>query len=139
MTNVWTDAFRMMALYVAVNALVMLVLGMLVVRARVTTKTPIGDGGNDTMMRAIRAHANNTENVPVPLLMMIVVNSLGASFWIIHLIGVPLTIGRICHAIGLSGNVGPSLLRLVGMTLTWVALIAGIAACGWLALTPAAS
>jgi uncharacterized membrane protein YecN with MAPEG domain len=139
MTNVWTDAFRMMALYVAANALIMLVLGMLVVRARVQTRTAIGDGGNATMIGAIRAHANNTENVPVPLLMMIVINSLGGPFWIIHAIGVPLTIGRIGQAIGLAGNVGPSLLRLVGMTLTWVALIVGIAACGWLSLAQASS
>src|ERR1700682_3691299 len=112
MMDVWSDAFRMMALYVAVNALIMLVLGMLVVRARLQTKTPIGDGGNVTMMRAIRAHANNTENVPLPLLMMMVINALGGSFWLIHAIGVPLTIGRLCHAVGLSGNAGPSLLRL---------------------------
>ncbi len=88
------------------------------------------------MMGAIRAHANNTENVPIPLLMMIVVNALGAPFWAIHAIGLPLTIGRILHAIGLSGNVGPSLLRLLGMTLTWTAFIVGIAACGWLVFVP---
>jgi uncharacterized membrane protein YecN with MAPEG domain len=135
----WTDAFRMMALYVAVNALIMLVLGMLVVRARFTTRTAIGDGANSTMIGAIRAHANNTENVPLPLLMMIVVNSLGAPFWVIHAIGVPLTLGRICHGIGLSRNVGPSYLRLVGMTLSWAAFIVGIAACGWLVFAPPAS
>src|SRR5690242_403165 len=105
LADLWTDAFRMMALYVAINALVMLLLGMLVTRARVNTKTAIGDGGNATMIGAIRTHANNTENVPLPLLMMIVVNSLGASFWVIHAIGLPLTIGRILHAIGLSRNV----------------------------------
>jgi uncharacterized membrane protein YecN with MAPEG domain len=139
MTEVWTDAFRMMALYVAVNALIMLVLGMLVVRARVKTKTAIGDGGDATMIGAIRAHANNTETVPVPLLMMLVVNTLGAPFWIIHAIGVPLTLGRVLHAIGLSRNVGPSLLRLLGMTLTWTAVIVGIAACGWFAFSPPAT
>src|SRR5437899_6816076 len=135
----WTDAFRMMALYVTLNAIIMLALGMLVVRARVKTKTPIGDGGDTTMIGAIRAHANNTEYAPLPLLMMVIVNSLGAPFWIIHAIGVPLTFGRIFHAVGLSRSVGPSLPRLIGMVLTWAAFIVGIAACGWFAFAPTAS
>ena len=137
--DLWTEPFRMTALYVAINGLIMLVLGMLVTRARVKTKTAIGDGGDATMIGAIRAHANNTENVPLPLLMMVVVNSLGAPFWIIHAIGAPLTIGRILHSVGLSRNVGPSYLRLVGMTLSWIAFIVGIAACGWLVFAPPAS
>ena len=137
--DLWTEPFRMTALYVAINGLIMLVLGMLVTRARVKTKTAIGDGGDATMIGAIRAHANNTENVPLPLLMMVVVNSLGAPFWIIHAIGAPLTIGRILHGVGLSRNVGPSYLRLVGMTLSWIAFIVGIAACGWLVFAPPAS
>ena|SRR5690348_4869082 len=139
LADLWTDAFRMMALYIAVNALIMLVLGMLVVRARANTKTAIGDGGNATMIGAIRAHANNTETVPLPLLMMLIVNSLGGSFWIIHAIGVPLTLGRILHGIGLSRNVGPSYLRLFGMVLTWAAFIVGIAACIWLVFAPPAN
>jgi uncharacterized membrane protein YecN with MAPEG domain len=139
MTLVWTDALRMTVLYIAVNATLMLLLGMLVTRARVSTGTPIGDGGNSSMVAAIRAHANNTENVALPLLMMATVNALGAPVWIIHAIGVPLTLGRVCHAVGLSRNVGPSLLRLIGMTLTWLAFIVAIAACGWLVFVPPAS
>jgi uncharacterized membrane protein YecN with MAPEG domain len=38
--------------YMALTALVMLVLGILVTRARVATQTEIGDGGNPAMATA---------------------------------------------------------------------------------------
>ena len=98
----FSDSARMTALYFALNALIMLVLGMLVVRQRVASKVEIGDGASAPLMRIIRAHANNTESVPLPLLMMLLVTLLGGPFWLVHAIGVPLTTGRLLHAIGLS-------------------------------------
>ena len=136
MLQVWADPFRMVAFYVAINAAIMLVLSMLVVRARFKTEVEIGDGGDPAMMGPLRAHANNTEYVPVPLLMLLIIYSLGGSFWLVHAVGLPLTIGRIVHGIGLSGNVGTSLLRFIGMILTWIAFIAGIVFCLWLTFFP---
>ncbi len=118
--------------YVALNALVMLVLSILVVRARVATQTEIGDGGNPTMAGPLRAHANNTEYVPMALLLMYaLVTPLGASIWLIHGIGVPLTIGRIVHAIGLTKSTGVGTMRFIGMILTWIAFIVGIVGVLW--------
>jgi uncharacterized protein len=118
--------------YTALNALIMLVLSMLVVRARVATQTEIGDGGKPTMAGPLRAHANNTEYVPMALLLMWgLATPLGASIWVIHGIGLPLTIGRILHAIGLTNSTGTSSLRFVGMILTWIAYIVGIVALFW--------
>ena len=136
MAGIWADPFRMAGAYVALNALIMLVLGMLVVRARVKTGTAIGDGGVAAMQGPLRAHANNTEYVPLPLLMMLVILYLGGSAGLIHAIGAPLTLGRVLHAIGLSRNVGPSTLRLIGMALTWIAFVAGIVGCLWLVFIP---
>src|SRR5580698_9678721 len=114
--------------YVAVNALIMLVLSMLVVRARVATQTNIGDGGIPEMAGPLRAHANNTEYVPMALILMwtLCLPSIGGSIWLIHGIGVSLTVGRILHAIALSRSIGPTPLRLAGMALTWIAYIIGI-------------
>jgi uncharacterized membrane protein YecN with MAPEG domain len=113
--------------YVAVNAFIMLVLSVLVVRARVKTNTLIGDAGKSEMTGPLRAHANNTEYVPMALLMMWgLTTPLGASIWLIHGIGVPLTLGRLLHAIGLSQNTGTSMPRFIGMVLTWTAYIVGI-------------
>lgn len=118
--------------YTALNALLMLVLSILVVRARVTTQTEIGDGGKPAMAGALRAHANNTEYVPMALLLMYALTTpLGASIWIIHGIGLPLTLGRILHAIGLTRSTGTSPLRFVGMVLTWIAYIVGIVGLFW--------
>lgn len=118
--------------YTALNALLMLVLSILVVRARVTTQTEIGDGGKPAMAGPLRAHANNTEYVPMALLLMWALTTpLGASIWIIHGIGLPLTLGRILHAIGLTRSTGTSPLRFVGMVLTWIAFIVGIVGLFW--------
>ena len=114
-------------LYTALNALIMLVLGILVVRARVTTQTEIGDGGKPAMAAPLRAHANNTEYTPMALLLMWALTTpIGASIWLIHGIGIPLTLGRLIHAIGLSRSTGTSTLRLLGIVLTWLAYIVGI-------------
>ena len=123
--------------YAALNALIMLVLSMRVVGARVRTATLIGDGGKPEMAAPLRAHANNAEYVPMALLLMWALASpLGRSIWLIHGMGIALTLGRVLHAIGLSRSTGPSSLRLAGMALTWIAFVAGIAGVLWFVLIP---
>jgi uncharacterized membrane protein YecN with MAPEG domain len=118
--------------YTALNAFIMLVLSILVVRARVVTQTEIGDGGKPAMAGPRRAHANNTEYVPMALLLMWgLTTPLGSSIWLIHGVGAPLTLGRILHAIGLTRSTGVSTLRFLGMILTWIAFIVGIAGLFW--------
>ena len=124
--------FPMLALYAAINALIMLVLGILVIRTRAKTRIEIGDGGNPNMMAAIRAHANNSEYVPLALLLMLILIPLRASAFVIHAIGGTLTLGRILHAIGLSRNAGTSLLRFLGVILTWLSYLIAIIAILWL-------
>jgi uncharacterized membrane protein YecN with MAPEG domain len=120
------DPYHLLALYAALNAFIMLVLGILVVRARVKTQTEIGDGGKPDMAAPLRAHGNNAEWVPMALLLMWAMAPLGGAGWMFHAVGVPLTLGRLVHGIALSRSTGPSMLRLIGMILTWVAYIAGI-------------
>ena len=123
--------------YAALNALILLVLSMRVVQARVRTQTPIGHGGRPEMAAPLRAHANSAEYVPTALILMWALASpLGRSIWVIHAMGVTLTIGRILHAIGLSGSTGPSPLRFAGMVLTWIAYVVGIAGVFWFVLLP---
>lgn len=127
MNLVFESGYYAFGFYAAINAFIMLVLGVLVVRARVATQTDIGDGGKPKMAGPLRAHANNTEYVPMALLLLWALASpLGGSIWLVHGVGVPLTVGRILHAIGLSRSTGPGLLRLLGIMLTWIAFIVGI-------------
>ena len=139
MSILWQSSLYAFGFYVALNALVMLVLGILVTRARVVTKTDIGDGGKPEMAAPLRAHGNNSEWTPMCLLLMWALASLPTgSIWLIHGVGVPLTLGRILHGVGMSGSTGPSPLRFVGMILTWIAYIVGIVGVLWLIFTPQA-
>ncbi len=134
---IFESSYYAFGFYAALNALIMLILGMLVTRARVKTQTDIGDAGKPEMAGPLRAHANNTEYVPMALLLMwaLTLPTFGAPIWVIHGIGAPLTIGRILHAIGLSRSTGPSVLRFIGMVLTWIAYVVGIVALFWLVFT----
>lgn len=125
-------------LYIGINVLIMLGLALNVSRTRLKTNTLIGDGaetGNDPMLRACRAHANNTEYVPIGLLVIVTLELLSAAVWFLHLLGIALTIGRICHAQGLLSTAGNSLARSGGTLLTWLTLLIGGVACIYLAFS----
>jgi uncharacterized membrane protein YecN with MAPEG domain len=49
--------------------------------------------------------------------------AVGAPAWMVHGVGATLFVGRVAHALGLLLQTGPSLGRVVGMLLTWVALL----------------
>lgn len=126
--------------YAGLNALILLVLSMRVVGARYRTNTAIGDGGKAAMLAPLRAHANAAEYVPVALILLWALASpLGRSIWLIHGVGATFTIGRILHAIGLSRSLGASPLRFLGMVLTWIAYVVGIAAVLWFVFAPQSS
>ena len=137
MSLLFESSYYAFAFYTALNALILVILGMLVTRARVRTQTDIGDGGKPEMAGPLRAHANNSEWTPLALLMMwaLTLPTFGAPIWVIHGIGAPLTIGRIVHAIGITRSIGPSALRFTGMVLTWIAYVVGIVATFWLIFT----
>lgn len=135
MSLIFESSYYAFGFYVAVNALIMLILSVLVVRARVATQTNIGDGGKPEMAAPLRAHGNNAEYVPTGLLLLLALISpigAGAPILLVHSVGATLTVGRIIHAIGLSRSTGTSLFRLVGMMLTWISFIIGIVGILWL-------
>jgi uncharacterized protein len=115
--------------YAGLNALIALVLAILVVRQRGKTKTNLGTGGHPAMERAIRAHGNFIEYVPLILLLMLLLELGGlAPLWI-HLMGIALTLGRVLHAWGLSTSPGESFGRAVGIGLTWLVLLVALTLC----------
>lgn len=120
---------QVFALYAALNALIILILSLLVTRARRRLKVQLGDGSNPDLLRAQRAHGNAVEYVPLVLILLLTLASLKASLIVIHVIGALLTFGRILHAIGLSRSSGVSIGRAAGILLTWIALLIAIVAC----------
>lgn len=116
-------------LYIGLNALITLVLAILVVRARIQTGTAIGDGGNEAMIRAQRAHGNNIEYVPITLLTIIAIELAGAETWLVHTLGAGLTIARLAHASGITLSSGRTIGRFAGTMLGWVVLLIGSLGC----------
>jgi uncharacterized membrane protein YecN with MAPEG domain len=125
---------KMTALYIVLNAAIMVALAANVIRMRYRTRTRFGDSSNPEMLRAIRAHGNNTEYVPIALILLFLAHSLGGGLPLIHAIGLPLTVGRVLHATGflLRGHetpTGHSYLRMAGTILTFFAILVGILGC----------
>ncbi len=127
---------KLTAFYVAINAAILLGLAANVIRMRWRTRTPILDAGKPEMIRAIRAHANAAETIPIALILLLIANALGAGELIIHAIGVPLTAGRLLHAAGLLTTTSTSFGRFAGTTLTALAILIGIVASLWLIFAP---
>jgi uncharacterized membrane protein YecN with MAPEG domain len=125
---------QVFALYAALNGLIILILSVLVTRARRRHKILLGDGANESMLRAQRAHGNAVEYVPIVLILLLTLASLQASMILIHVIGILLTFGRILHAIGLSRSSTVSIGRSGGILLTWLALLLAIVGCFFYAL-----
>ena len=81
----------------------------------------IGHGGNHDLKRAIRAHANFTENVPLGALLVALASNTTSPNWI-HGLCIALVVGRLLHAFGLSRNPGVSFGRFYGAGLTWAVM-----------------
>ncbi len=76
---------------------------MRVGRVRGQEKVSIGDGGNERVIRRMRAHSNFVENTAVVLILLALIElATGPSTWL-WAVGSLYLIGRILHAIGMDG------------------------------------
>lgn len=122
------------AFYAGLCGLILLALSVLVVRARVTTETIIGDAGKEAMIRATRAHANASEYVPISLILLGALVALETPVWLLHTLGASLVVARLLHAAGLHQTSGTSFGRFTGTILQWLVLLAGSALALYLSL-----
>jgi uncharacterized membrane protein YecN with MAPEG domain len=114
-------------LYLAVLALIYVVLGLQVSRLRRGNRVLFGDGDNRELRSAIRAHANFAEYVPIIVLMVALLEMSGMSALRVHLLMGALLIARLIHPLGM--YVGPRSLqfqicRVGGISLTLLVLVA---------------
>jgi len=123
------------ALYASLLAPLYLILTIRIVSMRFGARIALGDGGDKTLQKRIRAHGNFAEYVPYALVLLALAENLGAAHWVLHLSGAALLIGRHAHAIALSGEKQILKLRMAGMMLTFTALVVAATACLWGALT----
>jgi uncharacterized membrane protein YecN with MAPEG domain len=110
-------------LYAALAALILVALTFRVILLRNKFKVPVGDGGHIEVERAIRAHGNFIEYVPLALLLILLCELTGASARTVHGLGAALIVARLAHAWGLSANEGVSAGRGIGIILTIFVLI----------------
>ncbi|MDO9367941.1 MAG: MAPEG family protein [Sphingopyxis sp.] len=84
-------------------ALLNLWLTMRVGRVRGQEKVSIGDGGNERVIRRMRAHSNFVENTAFVLVLLALVElGVGSSIWL-WAVGALYLVGRILHALGMDG------------------------------------
>ena len=106
------------ASYAALLACFFVYLSFRTLRLRRKLRIPIGDAGNEQMLRALRVHANFAEYVPLCLLLMTLMEIQGAHPLWLHVLGSMLLVGRIIHAVGVSHVAENTRWRLWGMRLT---------------------
>ena len=107
-------------------AILLVVLSGRVIALRASTETLFGGGrGDDPLDLAIRVQANFVEYVPVAVLLLVVLEMSGTSDGWLHALGAGVLVGRILHAVGLSGSGGTSFGRLAGTLLTLLSLLGG--------------
>ena len=88
----------------AAAALVNFWLGMRTGKLRGVHKISVGDGGNEQLLRRMRAQSNFIEQVPLTLALVAAVELAGkGGQWLAPAAGV-FILGRIAHGIGMDGN-----------------------------------
>jgi len=113
-------------MYTSLLALLLIGLSYNVVRLRRQFQVGIGTGSVQPLERAVRAHANFCEYVPIALLLLVLIEIGGdAPGWALHVLGALLLFGRLAHAVGLSRSAGATRARVIGTVLTWSVLLVG--------------
>ncbi|CAM8633096.1 COG3788 Uncharacterized relative of glutathione S-transferase, MAPEG superfamily [Comamonadaceae bacterium] len=114
--------------FAACCALMQCLLTVLVIRRRLKAGVYFLDGGDDPLLRCIRAHGNFAETAPMALLLMALLEISGlGSVWLMAF-GVTLLLGRVLHATSLLTN-HATWSRSLGMALT-IGVISIEAVCG---------
>lgn len=110
-------------LYLALAAIMLVVLSLRIIFLRKKFRAGLGDKNEPSLKKAIRAHGNFTEYVPLALLMLVALEWSGVPSLYLHLLGSCLLCGRVLHAWGVSQQHEILIWRLCGMILTFLCLL----------------
>jgi uncharacterized protein len=109
--------------YAGLLALLFVVLSVRVIRQRRGAKVAIGPGGNPSLERAMRVHANFAEYVPFAVLLLALMELQRAPAFLLHALGLVLLVGRLAHAYGVSQEKENFRFRVTGMMATFATLV----------------
>jgi uncharacterized protein len=111
-------------LYAGLCAILVIFLAARVVQWRHRHRIGLGDGGDQELLKRVRAHANAVEYLPLALLLLGGMELNGFSPALIHGFGATLLVSRVAHAWGLSHQSGTSKGRFLGTLFTWLLMLA---------------
>jgi uncharacterized membrane protein YecN with MAPEG domain len=109
--------------YAALLALLFVGLSVRTLRFRRKLGVGVGDGGDQQLIKAARAHANFAEYTPLCLFLIYLVETTTSATLLIHFYGVVLLAGRCVHAYGVSQVRENYKFRVFGMACTFIVLI----------------
>ena len=110
-------------IYVALAALLIIVLSARISLARRALRVSLGDGGDKVLNRRIRAQANAIEYLPIALLLLLSLEWNQTQPVILHICGIVLIVARVLHGVGISRSGGTSPGRMIGTALTWLLML----------------
>jgi uncharacterized membrane protein YecN with MAPEG domain len=110
------------AFFASILALMFIKLSFNVIGFRRKNKVSLGAGGVDELERAIRAHGNFAEYVPLGLFLIGALELNGAPWGLVAVLGALLVAGRYFHAKGINEPPPNFTQRVRGMKLTFAAL-----------------
>ncbi len=120
------------SIFAALLTLVYIRLAFNVIHLRRKNKVALGSGGLNELERAIRAHGNFSEYVPLGLILIGCLELNGAPWWLVAIFGTTLSIGRLVHAVGIKQESESYDNRIRGMKFTFNTLIGLVVAnLGW--------
>ena len=91
-------------------------------KARQQAGVSIGDGGNDFLIRRMRAHANFIESAPFVLILIAALEATkGSPNWLWY-VGILYIFGRLAHGLGMDGGTFEKG-RMVGTAITMLSLL----------------
>jgi uncharacterized membrane protein YecN with MAPEG domain len=106
----------------AATAIVLAVLQMFLMlrtaRGRGQFRTGLGDGGNEQLLKRIRAHGNLAENAPLFLILLGLTEMTGQWAAVVPIYAGIFIVARLAHAIGLSISSGVTVFRFTGVIAT---------------------
>jgi uncharacterized protein len=91
-------------------------------QARTKGKVSIGDGGDEHLIRRMRAHANFVESAPFVLILIAALEASGFAGQWLYYIGVLYIVGRLAHGLGMDGGALEKG-RMVGTLITLLTLL----------------
>lgn len=108
--------------FIAILLLMQVFLSIRTSSTRAKLEIDYGDNGDLTMLKAIRAHGNFIEYVPMVLIALGASEIMGASSWFVITGGCVLVISRLSHAAHMFGY-GGNASRIAGATLTTLLMV----------------